>query len=60
MPMEKYNDPFCRGRSVTVLTTRGCPLECGFCTIAPFEGKRNYRRRDPEAVCHTTDRSECE
>ncbi len=51
MPMEKYNDPFCLGRSVTVLTSRGCPLECGFCTIAPFEGKRNYRRRDPKAVC---------
>ncbi|NUM53328.1 MAG: radical SAM protein [Candidatus Hydrogenedentes bacterium] len=51
MAMEKYNDPFCMGRSVTVLTSRGCPLECGFCTIAPFEGKRNYRRRDPKRVC---------
>ncbi|MCC6154159.1 MAG: radical SAM protein, partial [Candidatus Hydrogenedentes bacterium] len=51
MVMEKYNDPFCMGRSVTVLTSRGCPLECGFCTIAPFEGKRNYRRRDPKRVC---------
>lgn len=51
MAMEKYNDPFCLGRSVTVLTSRGCPLECGFCTIAPFAGKRNYRRRDPAKVC---------
>ncbi|MDZ4860660.1 MAG: radical SAM protein [Candidatus Hydrogenedentes bacterium] len=51
MAMEKYNDPFCMGLSVTVLTSRGCPLECGFCTIAPFEGKRNYRRRDPKSVC---------
>jgi radical SAM superfamily enzyme YgiQ (UPF0313 family) len=51
MAMEKYNDPFCLGRSVTVLTSRGCPLECGFCTIAPFAGKRNYRRREPDAVC---------
>lgn len=51
MAMEKYNDPFCLGRSVTVLTSRGCPLECGFCTIAPFAGKRNYRRRDPKHVC---------
>ncbi|MCC6694121.1 MAG: radical SAM protein [Candidatus Hydrogenedentes bacterium] len=51
MAMEKYNDPFCKGRSVTVLTSRGCPLECGFCTIAPFAGKRNYRRRDPKHVC---------
>lgn len=52
MAMEKYNDPFCLGRSVTVLTSRGCPLECGFCTIAPFAGKRNYRRREPAAVCN--------
>ncbi len=52
MPMEKYNDPFCKGRTVTVLTSRGCPLDCSFCTIAPHQGKRNYRRRDPEAVCN--------
>ena len=51
MPMEKYNDPFCKGRTVTLLTSRGCPLSCEFCTIAPHQGKRNYRRRDPKAVC---------
>ena len=51
MPMEKYNDPFCKGRTVTVLSSRGCPLSCEFCTIAPHHGKRNYRRRDPRAVC---------
>ncbi len=51
MPMEKYNDPFCKGRTVTVLSSRGCPLRCEFCTIAPHQGKRNYRRRDPKAVC---------
>jgi anaerobic magnesium-protoporphyrin IX monomethyl ester cyclase len=51
MPMEKYNDPFCKGRTVTVLTSRGCPLSCEFCTIAPHHGKRSYRRRDPKKVC---------
>jgi anaerobic magnesium-protoporphyrin IX monomethyl ester cyclase len=51
MPMEKYNDPFCKGRAVTVLTSRGCPLKCEFCTIAPHQGKPNYRRRDPKKVC---------
>jgi radical SAM superfamily enzyme YgiQ (UPF0313 family) len=51
MSMEKYNDPFCKGRSVTVVSSRGCPLNCGFCTIAPFQGKRNYRRRDPHKIC---------
>lgn len=51
MPMEKYNDPFCKGLTVTVLTSRGCPLTCSFCTIAPHQGKPNYRRRDPKKVC---------
>ena len=51
MPMEKYNDPFCKGRTVTVLTSRGCPLSCEFCTIAPHHGSRSYRRRSPQAVC---------
>jgi len=55
MRMEKYNDPFCKGRTVTVLTSRGCPWDCGFCTIAPYQGKRNYRRRDPEKVCDEID-----
>lgn len=51
MPMEKYNDPFCKGRSVTVLSSRGCPFNCSFCTIAPFAGRRNFRTRAPESVC---------
>lgn len=51
MPMGKYNDPFCSGRSVTVLSSRGCPLICSFCTIAPHQGKNGYRRRDPKAIC---------
>ncbi|MCH7959802.1 MAG: radical SAM protein [Candidatus Hydrogenedentes bacterium] len=51
MPMEQYNDPFCKGRTVTVLSSRGCPLSCEFCTVAPHQGKRNYRPRDPRAVC---------
>jgi radical SAM superfamily enzyme YgiQ (UPF0313 family) len=55
MTMEKYNDPFCKGRTVTVLASRGCPWDCGFCTIAPYQGKRNYRRRDPERVCDEID-----
>jgi len=51
MPMEKYNDPICLGRSVTVMSSRGCPYRCDFCTIAPFHGARNYRLRSPQAVC---------
>ncbi len=51
MPMEKYNDAFCLGRSVTVLSSRGCTHRCEFCTLAHFHGMRNYRARDPEKVC---------
>ena len=51
MPMEKYNDPICLGRSVTVLSSRGCTHQCEFCTLAPFHGKRNYRTRSAAAVC---------
>ena len=51
MPMEKYNDPICRGRSVTVLSSRGCSHRCEFCTLAPYHGAPNYRMRDPRAVC---------
>ena len=51
MPIEKYNDPICLGRSVTVLSTRGCPMRCEFCTLTPYHGARNYRQRDPRKVC---------
>lgn len=51
MAMERYNDPFCYGRSVTVLTSRGCPHRCGFCTLMPYQGQRSYRRRSAAAVC---------
>lgn len=55
LAMEKYNDPICRGRSVTVLSTRGCPMRCEFCTLEPYHGARNYRRRNPKAVCDEID-----
>ncbi|HOZ50074.1 MAG TPA: radical SAM protein [Candidatus Hydrogenedentes bacterium] len=55
MPMERYNDPICRGRSVTVLSSRGCPMRCEFCTLTPYHGRRNYRLRDPVAVCDEID-----
>ena len=51
VPMAKYNDPICRGRTVTVLSSRGCSHRCEFCTLAPFHGRPNYRLRDPKAVC---------
>ena len=51
MAMERYNDPISLGLSVTVLSSRGCPMRCEFCTLAPYHGKRDYRLRDPAKVC---------
>jgi radical SAM superfamily enzyme YgiQ (UPF0313 family) len=33
----------------TVQTSRGCPLDCDFCSVTSFNGRR-YRRRPPEEV----------
>lgn len=29
----------------TIQTSRGCPMDCSFCSVTPFNGRR-YRRRD--------------
>ena len=33
----------------SIQTTRGCPLNCSFCSVSPFNG-RKYRRRSNEEV----------
>jgi len=33
----------------TVQTSRGCPMDCEFCSVTAFNGRR-YRRRPPEDV----------
>jgi radical SAM superfamily enzyme YgiQ (UPF0313 family) len=33
----------------SVQTSRGCPMDCGFCSVTAFNGRR-YRRRPPEEV----------
>ncbi|MGB7539835.1 MAG: radical SAM protein [Anaerolineales bacterium] len=33
----------------TVQTSRGCPMDCEFCSVTAFNGRR-YRRRPPEEV----------
>lgn len=33
----------------TIQTSRGCPMDCEFCSVTAFNGRR-YRRRPPEEV----------
>ncbi|MCB9702838.1 MAG: B12-binding domain-containing radical SAM protein [Myxococcales bacterium] len=54
LPVAAYLDHGCRsgvdrGRSMPVLTSRGCPYRCSFCSSPAMWGTR-YRRRDPAAV----------
>jgi radical SAM superfamily enzyme YgiQ (UPF0313 family) len=43
---EIYPDAY---RFASVQTSRGCPLDCDFCSVTSFNGRR-YRRRPPEEV----------
>jgi radical SAM superfamily enzyme YgiQ (UPF0313 family) len=36
-------------RFASIQTSRGCPLDCDFCSVTAFNGRR-YRRRDPQVV----------
>jgi radical SAM superfamily enzyme YgiQ (UPF0313 family) len=36
-------------RFASVQTSRGCPMDCEFCSVTAFNGRR-YRRRPPEEV----------
>lgn len=50
LPMKKYNDPKLNGFNVVLVSTRGCPYGCSFCTSPVYYGKRNYRMRNPKKV----------
>jgi radical SAM superfamily enzyme YgiQ (UPF0313 family) len=43
----------------SVQTSRGCPLDCDFCSVTSFNGRR-YRRRPPEEVLDELERIEHE
>ena len=49
MPMDKYKILNISTNVATVITTRGCPMQCSFCSSAALHG-RHLRRRSPENV----------
>ncbi len=53
LPMELYLSRSPRGdqhhRSLSLITSRGCPFVCTFCSVHPVSG-RNWRSRSPQSV----------
>lgn len=53
MPMEKYVRLSPRGtkykRTISIITSRGCPYDCEFCSVHPIYGWK-YRFRTPDNV----------
>jgi anaerobic magnesium-protoporphyrin IX monomethyl ester cyclase len=59
-PLEPYlrhrgHGGVARGRSLPVLTTRGCPYQCSFCS-SPSMWTTRYERRDPARVVDEIER----
>jgi radical SAM superfamily enzyme YgiQ (UPF0313 family) len=50
LDMNKYVEPITNGFSVTVMSTRGCSMDCAFCYLRPFQDGVKYRMRDPKKV----------
>lgn len=49
-PMERYRILNITTNVATIITTRGCPMQCSFCSSAALHGNR-LRRRSCENVC---------
>ena len=50
-PLENYIDVFAFGRSVQMITSRGCKFNCAFCTEPLLYGRPLYRKRSPDNIC---------
>jgi len=49
-PIQYYNEPSCYGRNVVMISSRGCRLNCSYCTINNFYGQKVIRTRSAENV----------
>ena len=49
LPIEKHFAVSAEGRTIKIMTSRGCTFDCCFCTV-PGNSKRRFRARSPEDV----------
>ncbi|MCM2266930.1 MAG: B12-binding domain-containing radical SAM protein [Elusimicrobiales bacterium] len=56
LPMPAYHTPGFRGnyQIATVLTSRGCPYRCGFCSLTDFDGRRLRYNSIPNVLAELT------
>lgn len=55
LPLEKYFSATAEGRTLKLLTSRGCTLNCCFCSV-PYNTQRRFRARSPENVIAEIDK----
>ncbi len=49
LPIEKHFSVSAEGRTIKLMTSRGCTFDCCFCTV-PGNSQRRFRARSPEDV----------
>jgi len=55
LPMERYFNTAAEGRTVKMITSRGCTFNCSFCSV-PYMSQRTFRVRTPANVITEIDR----
>ncbi len=50
LDIPRYNEQLFGKKSTTIMTSRGCPVECVYCSTSKLWGK-SHRCRSPQLVC---------